>query len=40
MVEGLHLSISKTPFPFEELQDALILVKQGKIEHPNVAIKA
>lgn len=39
MVENLNLNINTTLFPFEELQDALILVKQGKTEQPNVVIK-
>ncbi len=39
MVEDLDLNLGTTLFPFEELQDALILVKQGKTEQPNVVIK-
>jgi propanol-preferring alcohol dehydrogenase len=39
MVENLNLNINTTLFPFEELQDVLILVKQGKTEQPNVVIK-
>ena len=39
MVGSLNLNINTTLFPFEELQDALILVKQGKTEQPNVVIK-
>ena len=38
MVESLGLKLGTTLFPFEELQDALILVKQGKTEQPNVVI--
>lgn len=39
MVESLDLDVGTTLFPFEELQDALIMVKQGKTEQPNVVIK-
>jgi propanol-preferring alcohol dehydrogenase len=39
MVEDLDLNLGTTLFPFEELQDALILVRQGKTEQPNVVIK-
>ena len=38
IVESLDLNLGTTLFPFEELQDALILAKQGKTEQPNVVI--
>lgn len=40
MVGGLNLNVNVSLFPFEELQDVLILVKQGKTEHPNAVIQA
>jgi propanol-preferring alcohol dehydrogenase len=39
IIGGLEESVGTTLFPFEELQDALILVKQGKLEQPNAVIK-
>jgi alcohol dehydrogenase, propanol-preferring len=39
MVEDLDLNLGTSLFPFEELQDALIRVKQGKTEQPNAVIK-
>jgi propanol-preferring alcohol dehydrogenase len=39
MAEGLDLDLGTTVFSFEELQDALIRVRQGKTEQPNVVIK-
>ncbi|MBW1702175.1 MAG: alcohol dehydrogenase catalytic domain-containing protein [Deltaproteobacteria bacterium] len=39
MVGSLNLNITTSQFPFEELQDVLILVKQGKTEQPNAVIK-
>ncbi len=39
IIEGIDLNINTVLFPFEELQEALILVKQGKAEQPNVVIK-
>lgn len=39
MVGSVNLKINTSQFPFEELQDALILVKQGKTEQPNAVIK-
>ena len=39
IVGSLNLNINTSQFPFEELQDVLILVKQGKTEHPNAVIK-
>jgi propanol-preferring alcohol dehydrogenase len=39
IIGGLEQGIGTTLFPFEELQDALILVKQGKLEQPNAVIK-
>ncbi|MBW2039238.1 MAG: alcohol dehydrogenase catalytic domain-containing protein [Deltaproteobacteria bacterium] len=38
IVGGLNLELGKSLFPFEELQDALILAKQGKLEEPNAVI--
>jgi len=38
-VGSLNLNINISQFPFEELQDVLILVKQGKTEEPNAVIK-
>jgi len=38
MVENLDLNIGVKRFPFEALQEALVQVKQGKIEEPNVVI--
>ena len=39
IIGGLEKGVGTTLFPFEELQDALILVKQGKLEQPNAVIK-
>ena len=39
IVGGLEVAVGTTLFPFEELQDALILVKQGKLKQPNAVIK-
>ncbi len=39
MVGKLDLNMNTSRFPFEELQDVLILVKQGKTEHPNAVIQ-
>ncbi len=39
IIGGLEGTVGTTLFPFEELQDALILVKQGKLEQPNAVIK-
>jgi propanol-preferring alcohol dehydrogenase len=39
MVDRLGLSVGTSVFPFEELQDALILAKQGKLEQPNAVIR-
>lgn len=38
MVEDLDLDIGTKRVPFEELQDALILIKEGKAEQPNVVV--
>jgi propanol-preferring alcohol dehydrogenase len=38
-VGSLNLNINISQFLFEELQDVLILVKQGKTEEPNAVIK-
>jgi propanol-preferring alcohol dehydrogenase len=39
MVDRLELGVGTSVFPFEELQDALILAKQGKLEQPNAVIR-
>jgi propanol-preferring alcohol dehydrogenase len=39
MVDSLELSVGTSVFPFEELQDALILAKQGKLEQSNAVIR-
>ncbi len=39
MVEKLDLDIPTAEVPFEELQDAMIRVKQGKAEQPNVVVR-
>ena len=39
MVDSLELNVGTSVFPFEELQDALILAKQGKLEQPNAVIR-
>ncbi len=39
MVENIDLTIGTTQVPFEALPDALIMVKQGKAEEPNVVIE-
>ena len=39
IVDRLDLKVGTSVFPFEELQDALILARQGKLEQPNVVIK-
>ena len=36
---GLEEGVGTMLFPFEKLQDALILVQQGKLEQPNAVIK-
>jgi propanol-preferring alcohol dehydrogenase len=38
IIGGLEAVVGTTLFPFEELQDALILVKQGKLKQPNAVI--
>jgi len=39
IIGGLEGSVGTTLFPFEELEDALIMVKQGNLEQPNAVIK-
>lgn len=39
MVEDLDMDIATVVVPFEDLEDALIQVKQGKAEQPNVVIQ-
>jgi len=39
IVNGLELKVGTSLFPFEKLQDALILAKKGKLEQPNAVIK-
>jgi propanol-preferring alcohol dehydrogenase len=39
IVDQLDLSVGTHVFPFEALQDALILAKQGKLEQPNAVIR-
>jgi propanol-preferring alcohol dehydrogenase len=39
LVNELELKVGTSLFPFEELQDALILAKRGKLEQPNAVIK-
>ena len=39
IVDSLELKVGTSLFPFEELQDALILAKGGKLEQPNAVIK-
>jgi propanol-preferring alcohol dehydrogenase len=38
IVNRLELKVGMSLFPFEELQDALILAKKGKLEQPNAVI--
>jgi propanol-preferring alcohol dehydrogenase len=39
MVDRLDLKMGTSVFPFEELQDVLILAKQGKLKQPNAVIR-
>ena len=39
IIDRLELKVGVSLFPFEELQEALILAKQGKLEQPNAVIK-
>ena len=39
LVNRLELKVGTSLFPFEELQDALIQAKQGKLEEPNAVIE-
>jgi D-arabinose 1-dehydrogenase-like Zn-dependent alcohol dehydrogenase len=39
IVDRLELRVGTSVFPFEELQDALILARQGKLEQPNAVIE-
>ncbi|MBE9470643.1 MAG: alcohol dehydrogenase, partial [Chloroflexi bacterium] len=39
IVDRLNLEVGTSLFPFEALQDALILAKQGKMEQPNAVIE-
>jgi propanol-preferring alcohol dehydrogenase len=38
-VNDLDLNLGIDPFPFEELDEAIILAKQGKLEQPNAVIE-
>jgi propanol-preferring alcohol dehydrogenase len=39
IIDRLELTVGTSVFPFEELQDALILARQGKLEQPNAVIR-
>ncbi len=39
IVDRLELEMGTSLFPFKDLQDALILVRQGRLEQPNAVIK-
>jgi propanol-preferring alcohol dehydrogenase len=39
IIDQLELKVGVNLFPFEELQEALILAKQGKLEQPNAVIQ-
>jgi len=39
IIDGLELEMGISLFPFKDLQDALILVRQGRLEQPNAVIK-
>jgi propanol-preferring alcohol dehydrogenase len=39
IVDRLELEVETRLFSFEDLPDALILVRQGRLEHPNAVIK-
>ncbi|MCK4449014.1 MAG: alcohol dehydrogenase, partial [Anaerolineae bacterium] len=39
IIDRLDLEVGTSLFPFEALQDALILAKQGKMEQPNAVIE-
>lgn len=39
IIGQLELKVGVRLFPFEELQDALILTKQGKLQQPNAVIQ-
>jgi len=39
IVNDLGMRVGTTGFPFEELQDALILVRRGELEQPNAVIR-
>ena len=39
LVNALELKVGTSLFPFEETQDALIMVKHGQLEKPNALIK-
>jgi propanol-preferring alcohol dehydrogenase len=39
IVDRLELEMRTSLFPFKDLQDALILARQGRLEQPNAAIK-
>jgi propanol-preferring alcohol dehydrogenase len=38
IIDDLDLQVGTTVFPFDELPDALILAKQGKLPEPNAVI--
>ena len=39
IVDGVGLRVGYTLFPFDELQGALVLVRQGKLKQPNAVLK-
>jgi hypothetical protein len=39
IIDQLELKVGVSLFPFEELQDALILAEQGKLRQPNAVIQ-
>ena len=39
IVDRLELEMGSSLFPFEDLQDALILTRQGRLDQPNAVIK-
>ena len=39
IVDRLELAMGTSLFPFEDLQDALVLAKRGRLEQPNAVIK-
>jgi hypothetical protein len=39
IIDRLELEMGTSLFPFKDLQDALILARQGKLEQPNAVIE-